>query len=167
MTPGPAPASSQGAGSTRLAFALAMAMFVLVVNTSLMNVSISAVVGDLDTTVSGVQSAIALEALANQQQQIADKLDEDAEVTSNAKLEHLLAEEPKAVQDEVLSINADATNRSLQVALLVPVIAGLIGLFNAFRIPRCIIWVDVRSQLLPIWRSSFGALPVLVWTKCH
>src|SRR4051812_7577708 len=40
-----------------------MAMFVLVVDTSLMNVSISAVVDDLDTTVSGVQGAIALEAL--------------------------------------------------------------------------------------------------------
>src|SRR6186713_886330 len=42
-----------------------MAMFVLVVDTSLMNVSISAVVKDLDTTVSGVQSAIALEALVS------------------------------------------------------------------------------------------------------
>jgi EmrB/QacA subfamily drug resistance transporter len=49
----------------RLAFLLAMAMFVLVVDTSLMNVSISAVVDDLDTTVSGVQSAIALEALVS------------------------------------------------------------------------------------------------------
>jgi MFS family permease len=44
---------------------LAMAMFVLVVDTSLMNVSISAVVHDLDTTASGVQSAIALEALVS------------------------------------------------------------------------------------------------------
>jgi len=42
-----------------------MAMFVLVVDTSLMNVSISAVVADLHTTVSGVQSAIALEALVS------------------------------------------------------------------------------------------------------
>jgi MFS family permease len=42
-----------------------MAMFVLVVDTSLMNVSISAVVHDLDTTVSGVQSTIALEALVS------------------------------------------------------------------------------------------------------
>ena len=40
-------------------------MFVLVVDTSLMNVSISSVVDDLDTTVSGVQSAIALEALVS------------------------------------------------------------------------------------------------------
>jgi len=50
-------------GSTRLSLLLASAMFVLVVDTSLMNVSISAVVRDLDTTVSAVQSAIALEAL--------------------------------------------------------------------------------------------------------
>ena len=49
----------------RLALLLAMAMFVLVVDTSLMNVSISAVVHDLGTTVSAVQSAIALEALVS------------------------------------------------------------------------------------------------------
>lgn len=48
-----------------LALLLAMAMFVLVVDTSLMNVSIAAVVRDLGTTVSGVQSAIALEALVS------------------------------------------------------------------------------------------------------
>src|SRR4051794_28461594 len=52
-------------GSRRLAILLAMAMFVLVVDTSLMNVSISKVVEDLDTTVSGVQGAIALEALVS------------------------------------------------------------------------------------------------------
>ena len=53
-------------GSTRrLGILLAMAMFVLVVDTSLMNVSISAVVHDLHTTASGVQSAIALEALVS------------------------------------------------------------------------------------------------------
>jgi MFS family permease len=51
--------------SSRLAILLAMAMFVLVVDTTLMNVSISAVVTDLNTTVSGVQSAIALEALVS------------------------------------------------------------------------------------------------------
>src|SRR5947199_777019 len=56
----------EGAGGDQLvAILLAMAMFVLVVDTSLMNVSISAVVRDLDTTASGVQSAIALEALVS------------------------------------------------------------------------------------------------------
>jgi hypothetical protein len=44
---------------------LAVAMFVLVVDTSLMNVSISSVVRDLGTTVSGVEAAIALEALVS------------------------------------------------------------------------------------------------------
>src|SRR6476646_4803560 len=52
-------------GTSRLAVLLAMAMFVLVVDTSLMNVSISAVVRDLDTKVSDVQAAIALEALVS------------------------------------------------------------------------------------------------------
>ena len=52
-------------GNPRLALLLALAMFVLVVDTSLMNVSISAVVEDLDTTVSSVQAAIALEALVS------------------------------------------------------------------------------------------------------
>src|SRR5436853_2485909 len=51
--------------NTRLALRLAAAMFVLVVDTSLMNVSISAVVKDLGATVSGVQSTIALEALVS------------------------------------------------------------------------------------------------------
>ncbi len=55
----------KGATTTRLSILLAMAMFVLVVDTSLMNVSISAVIHDLHTTASGVQSAIALEALVS------------------------------------------------------------------------------------------------------
>ncbi len=59
------PVGGKSASDRRLAILLAMAMFVLVVDTSLMNVSISAVVRDLDTTVSGVQSAIALEALVS------------------------------------------------------------------------------------------------------
>src|ERR1044072_6195853 len=58
-------APTEAAGARRLARLVAMAMFVLVVDTSLMNVSIAAVVEDLGTTVSGVQSAIALEALVS------------------------------------------------------------------------------------------------------
>jgi EmrB/QacA subfamily drug resistance transporter len=48
-----------------LAILLAMAMFVLVVDTSLMNVSISAVIGDIGADASAVQAAIALEALVS------------------------------------------------------------------------------------------------------
>ena len=54
-----------GAADRRLPILLAMAMFVLVVDTSIMNVSISAVVADLGTDVSAIQSAIALEALVS------------------------------------------------------------------------------------------------------
>src|ERR1700709_1906879 len=49
----------------RLALLLPMATFVPVGETSRMSVSISAVVDDLGTTVSGVQGAIALEALVS------------------------------------------------------------------------------------------------------
>ena len=55
----------KGVSNRGLALRLAMAMFVFVIDTSLMNVSISAVVHDLDTTTSGVQSAIAIEALVS------------------------------------------------------------------------------------------------------
>src|SRR6478752_69270 len=66
MTDAAAPtAAADSGGGSRLAVLLAMAMFVLVVDTSIMNVSISAVVHDLGTNVSGVQSAIALEALVS------------------------------------------------------------------------------------------------------
>ena len=60
MADEPEPAAEPaGSGDRRLMILLAMAMFVLVVDTSLMNVSISAVIKDLHTTASGVQSAIA------------------------------------------------------------------------------------------------------------
>jgi EmrB/QacA subfamily drug resistance transporter len=64
-TAAPAPEQEFTGATRRLALLLAMAMFVLVVDTSLMNVSISSVVKDLGTTVSGVQGAIALEALVS------------------------------------------------------------------------------------------------------
>ena len=65
MSEGTADAAEEVSFDKRLAMLLAMAMFVLVVDTSLMNVSISAVVHDLGTTVSSIQSAIALEALVS------------------------------------------------------------------------------------------------------
>ncbi|WP_431277235.1 MFS transporter [Leifsonia poae] len=65
MTKGEAPAARTAGFNGRLALLLAMAMFVLVVDTSIMNVSISAVVRDLESNVSSVQSVIALEALVS------------------------------------------------------------------------------------------------------
>ena len=71
-----------------------------------------------------------------QQQQIATELNTDAEVMSNTQLQQQIADEPQDVQDAVLSINTDARNLSLQVALLVPAIAALLGLANSLRMLR-------------------------------
>ena len=46
---------------------------------------------------------------STQQQQIAQTLEDDAQVVSNTQLDELLAEEPPAVQDEIRAINTDAT----------------------------------------------------------
>jgi MFS family permease len=67
------------------------------------------------------------------QQQIADKLEHDAQVMSATQLNELLDRQTPRVRDEIVDINEEATHRSLQVALLVPILAGLFGLFNAFR----------------------------------
>jgi MFS family permease len=70
------------------------------------------------------------------QQQIANALEHDAEVMSNTQLEQQLAHQPERIQNEIIRINTDARHRALQVALLVPLLAGLIGLFNSFRMMR-------------------------------
>jgi hypothetical protein len=71
-----------------------------------------------------------------QQQQISDTLEHDAEVMSNAQLAPLLTEEPQDVQAEILRINKEARDRSLQLALLVPLLASLLGVLNALRMRR-------------------------------
>jgi hypothetical protein len=63
-------------------------------------------------------------------------LEHDAEVMSNTQLEQQLAGQPQDVQDEVIRINTDARHIALQIALLVPLLAALAGLFNAFRMMR-------------------------------
>jgi EmrB/QacA subfamily drug resistance transporter len=71
-----------------------------------------------------------------QQQQVADTLEHDAEIMSNTQLEQLLAREPERTQEEIIRINTDARHLALQVALLIPILAALAGLFNGFRMVR-------------------------------
>ena len=70
------------------------------------------------------------------QQRVADVLEDDAQVMSDAQLDELLAGQPEAIQDEILSINTDARNLGLQVALLLTLLAALVGIANAFRMTR-------------------------------
>jgi hypothetical protein len=111
----------------KLALLLAMAMFVLVVDTSLMNVSISSVVHDLHT--SSVLSPA-------EQTQVANGLEDNAELMSNTKLAELLVDQPADVQTEIIRINTDARPIALQVAMLIPLIAALIGIVTASRMTR-------------------------------
>jgi hypothetical protein len=71
-----------------------------------------------------------------EQQQVAAALEEDAELMSNTQLEAQLAGQPADVQAEIIRINTEARPRALQIALLVPLLAGLIGLANGFRMVR-------------------------------
>jgi EmrB/QacA subfamily drug resistance transporter len=70
------------------------------------------------------------------QQLIADRLEEDAQVMSNSQLEAMLEDEPEAAQDEIVRINDEARERSLQVALLVPILASFLGFLNSLRMMR-------------------------------
>jgi len=72
----------------------------------------------------------------DQQEQISQTLEKDAQVMSNTQLEALLVNEPEPVRAEILHINTHARDVSLQVALLVSVLASLVGLLNAFRMMR-------------------------------
>ncbi|WP_138998465.1 MFS transporter [Rhodococcus zopfii] len=71
-----------------------------------------------------------------EQQRVAQVLEEDAEVMSNTQLEELLAGQPPTIRDEVVRINTDARPIALQIALLVPLGAALLGLANSFRMVR-------------------------------
>ncbi|MFL5755663.1 MAG: MFS transporter [Chloroflexota bacterium] len=73
---------------------------------------------------------------AAEQQQVATVLEEDAQIMSNTELTALLVGQPPEVQAEIIRINTETRPRALQVALLVPLLAGLLGLFVSFRMVR-------------------------------
>jgi EmrB/QacA subfamily drug resistance transporter len=70
------------------------------------------------------------------QEQVAQALEDDAEVMSNSHLQEQLADQPPEIRAEIVSINTDARPLALQVALLVPILAGLLGLLNSLRMMR-------------------------------
>ena len=70
------------------------------------------------------------------QEQIATVLEDNAEFVSTTQLEELLADQPDEIQQEIIDINTAAGNRALQVAMLVPILACLLGFINSFRMMR-------------------------------
>jgi EmrB/QacA subfamily drug resistance transporter len=112
---------NSAAGSFGLSFGLAFAG-------AIMLATLSATFTDLARDSSVLAPA--------EQERVAQVLEDDAEVISNTRLEAALDGQPDEVQDEILRINTDARPRALQVALLIPILAGLLGLLNSFRMVR-------------------------------
>ena len=112
---------NSAAGSFGLSFGLAFAGAIMLATLSL-------------TFTSMAESSTVLPPA--EQQQVAQVLEDDAEVMSNTQLEQLLVDQPPEIQDEIIRINTDARPLALQIALLIPILAGLIGLFNSFRMRR-------------------------------
>lgn len=71
-----------------------------------------------------------------EKEQITSALEQDAEVMSTTQLDERITGQPPEVEEEILDINTLARNRSLQIALLVPVIAALAGFANSLRMIR-------------------------------
>jgi hypothetical protein len=71
-----------------------------------------------------------------EKERVATVLEDDAQVMSNTQLEELLVDQPEDVSDEILAINTDVRPRSLQIALLVPLLAALAGVGLGLRVVR-------------------------------
>ena len=71
-----------------------------------------------------------------QQQQVAEALEDDAQVLTNTQLEQQLEGQPEPVQDEIARVNTDARHIALQIARIVPILAGFLGLLNSLRMLR-------------------------------
>ena len=108
-------------GSFGLSFGLAMAGGVMLATLSLTFTEMS----DASTVLP-----------PEEKQQVAEALEDDAQLMSNTQLDELLDGQPEEIQDEIIRINTDARPIALQIALLVPILAGLIGLVNSFRMMR-------------------------------
>jgi MFS family permease len=112
---------NSAAGSFGLSFGLAFAGAIMLATLSLAFTNLA-------------QSSTVLS--PEQQVQVAQALEEDAEIMSNTQLEEQLADQPPEVQAEMIQINTDARFIALQVALMIPLIAGLLGLLNSFRMVK-------------------------------
>ena len=112
---------NSAAGSFGLSFGLAFAgaMMLATLSVAFMNMALSSTV-----------------LAPEQQEQVAVALEEDAQIMSDTQLEAQLAGQPEEVQAEIIRINTDARYIALQVALMVPLIAGLLGFLNSFRMVK-------------------------------
>jgi MFS family permease len=127
---------NSAAGSFGLSFGLAMAggLMLAVLSFTFTNLA------EQSTVLTGAE-----------QQQVATALEEDAQLMSTTQLDAMLAEQPQATADEIVRINTEARPIALQVALLVPTLAALLGLLNSMRmmgLPDIKPSADVEGMLM-------------------
>jgi MFS family permease len=112
---------NSAAGSFGLSFGLAFVGAIMLASLSL-----------IFTHMSDASTVLA----PDQKTHVAQVLEDDAEVMSNTQLAELTAGQPPATQAEIIRINTDARPLALQIALAIPILSGLIGLFVALRMRR-------------------------------
>jgi hypothetical protein len=95
------------------------------------NYTLSPIAEDRIGEAAGINSATGSFGLS-----LADALEDDAQLMSNAQLEGVLEGQPADVSKEIVRINEDARPLTLQVALGVPLLAALVGLLCSFRMMR-------------------------------
>jgi hypothetical protein len=67
---------------------------------------------------------------------VSTQLEKNAEVMTNTHLDALLVGQPADVKAEIIHINTIARPKALQIALLIPLLAALLGLIQGFRMTR-------------------------------
>jgi EmrB/QacA subfamily drug resistance transporter len=112
---------NSAAGSFGLSFGLAVAGAIMLATLALSFTQLSA----SSTILTG-----------DEHQQVAAALEEDAQIMSDTQLQAQLASQPEATQAEILRINDEARQIALQIALVIPILAGVLGFANAFRMVR-------------------------------
>lgn len=70
------------------------------------------------------------------QARIATALENNAQLVSTTQIEEIVADQPEEVRREVIDINTAAGDRALQLAMVVPLLACLLGFLNSFRMMR-------------------------------
>jgi hypothetical protein len=125
-----AAAVNSAAGSFGLSFGLAFAGAIMLATLSS---SFTAQADDSDVLPSADKATVA------------QALEDDAQVMSNTQLTEQLAGQPDEVRAEVVRINTEVRPRALQVALMVPFIAALLGLALSFRMSRAPVVTPSRS----------------------
>src|SRR5262249_8197339 len=72
----------------------------------------------------------------SEQAKVSTQLEKNAAVLPNTYLQELLVGQPADVRKEIIHINPKSRPIALQIALLIPLVASLLGLLNGFRMSR-------------------------------